>query len=104
MSRKAAADLVLGGPRTRRAEPTHQTGTLTWHHTEFGRRTDCETYRVVREGDGWQLLDADWTPIGSWAPTIDQAQYQAERHAARAIAAQRSTGNVSDSALVSQTS
>lgn len=99
--RKAAADLVLGGPRTRRAEPAHQTGTLTWHHTEFGRRTDCETYRVVREGDGWQLLDADWTPIGSWTPTIDQAQYQAERHAARA--ARDSTWNSPPAVGVSET-
>lgn len=71
--RKAAADLLLGGPRVRRTDPPMQTGSLTWHHTEFGRRSACETYHVVHQGDGWQLLDADWNPIGPAVPTIDQA-------------------------------
>lgn len=74
---------------------------LRWHHTEFGRRTDCETYRIVREGEGWQLLDADWTPIGPWSPTIGAALNQADRVAARA-AAKCSTRNVSEVAASSQ--
>jgi hypothetical protein len=59
---------------------------LTWHHTELGRRTTCEQYRIVRHGDGWVLLDADWTSLGV-ARTIEEAQQLAER------VAKRSTGN-----------
>jgi hypothetical protein len=74
-----------------------------WHHTEFGRRSDCETYRIVRDGVGWQLLDCEWNPIGDWTPTIEAALYQADRAAARAAAeARRSTGNVSEVPVCSQ--
>lgn len=94
MPRKLAADLVLGGPRVRRTEPADTTGTLAWHHTEFGRRTDCETYRIVHKAAGWLLLDAEWNPIGDPVPTIPIAQQLAERHARSAKAvAERSTGN-----------
>jgi hypothetical protein len=58
---------------------------LTWHHTEFGRRTDCGTFRIVHQGGGWQLLDADWNPLGT-APTIPGAQQLAERLLARSRA------------------
>jgi len=85
--RKAATDLLLGGPRVRRHDPPMQTGALTWQHTEFGRRTICETYHVVHQGEGWQLLDADWNPLAPAVRTIEEAMHQAERHAARAVAA-----------------
>jgi hypothetical protein len=61
---------------------------LTWHHTEFGRRTDCGTFRIVHQGGGWQLLDADWNPLGA-ASSIPAAQQLAERLHARATAAAR---------------
>lgn len=64
---------------------------LSWHHTEFGRRTDCETYRVVREGDGWQLLDVDWNPIGDPVATIAAAMNEADRQASRAARVPRGT-------------
>jgi len=83
--RKAAADLLHGGPGVRRTDPPMQTGTLSWQHTEFGRRTNCERYHVVHQGDGWQLLDADWTAIAPAVRTIEEAMHQAERHAARAL-------------------
>jgi hypothetical protein len=56
--------------------------TLTWQHTEFGRRTACGSYRIVHKGAGWQLLDADWNPLGE-AATIAAAQQLAEKLAAR---------------------
>jgi hypothetical protein len=59
---------------------------LTWHHTEFGRRTACGMYRIVHERGGWALLDRDWNPLCA-APTIVAAQQVAERLAARAAAA-----------------
>jgi hypothetical protein len=59
---------------------------LTWHHTEFGRRSTCEQYRIVRTGAGWQLLDAQWEPLAKPVATIPAAQRQAERCAARAAA------------------
>jgi hypothetical protein len=64
---------------------------LTWHHTEFGRRSTCERYRVVHEGAGWSLLDADWNTIAVNYATIAAAQLRAEQHAERlaAIARQR---------------
>jgi hypothetical protein len=66
---------------------------LTWHHTEFGRRTDCERFRIVHQGASWQLLDADWNPLGA-APTIAAAQQLAERVVARGRgAAPRETAN-----------
>ena len=81
--RKAAADLLLGGHRVRRGDLPVQTGALHWHHTEFGRRSACETYHVVHQGDGWQLLDAAWNPIGPPVPAIEDAMHAAERHATR---------------------
>jgi hypothetical protein len=62
-------------------------GQLTWDHTEFGRRSTCEQYRIVRTGAGWHLLDADWDPLAPPVATIRAAQRQAERWAARAAAA-----------------
>jgi hypothetical protein len=56
---------------------------LAWHHTEFGRRTACETYRIVHRGGGWQLPDADWNPLAEPVATIDAAQATAARLAAR---------------------
>jgi len=87
--RKAAADLLHGGPRVRRTDPPMQTGSLVWYHTEFGRRTSDERYHVVHQGEGWQLLNALWDPLGPAVRTIEEAMHQAERHAA---AAARKTG------------
>jgi hypothetical protein len=75
--RKSAADLTLGGRFKEPATPT-STGTLRWHHTELGRRTDCGRYRVVHSGDGWVLLDANWNDLGV-ARMIIEAQQLAER-------------------------
>jgi len=83
MPRKPAAELLHGGPRVRRHDPPMQTGTLTWQHTEFGRRTACETYHVVHQGEGWQLLDAAWDPLGPPVRMIEDAMHAAERHAQR---------------------
>ena len=59
---------------------------LSWHHTEFGRRSDDERYRIVHNSaGGWWLLDADWNPIAT-APTIPAAQNRAEMLAGRAHA------------------
>jgi hypothetical protein len=80
MPRKSAADLVLGGPRVRREEPAATTGLLHWHHTEFGRRTDCGRFRVVHAGSAWAVLDADWTQIAR-ADSVAAAQALAERMA-----------------------
>lgn len=60
--------------------------TVKWLHTELGRRTADGTYRIVRQGDGWVLLDAEWKDLGV-CRTIDEAQQLAER------IAKRSTGN-----------
>jgi len=81
---KSVTDLVLGGWRARRAgdDPPSTTGTLQWHHTELGRRTDDEQYRIVRHGDGWVLLDAEWNGLAV-ARTIKDAQQLAERLARR---------------------
>ena len=69
--------------RVRRTDPPMQTGTLSWSHTEFGRCSTCETYHVVHQGEGWQLLNADWDPIGPPQRLIEDAMYAAERHATR---------------------
>jgi hypothetical protein len=56
---------------------------LTWHHTEFGRRSDCERYRIVHNpAGGWWLLDARWDPIAA-ARDIAHAQQLAQQRAAR---------------------
>lgn len=81
--RKAASDLVLGGPRVRRTEPPAVSGVLRWLHTELGRRTPDEQYRIVRQGGGWQLLDVEWMPLAEPVETIHAAQQLAERLAAR---------------------
>lgn len=83
MSHKSVTDLILGGWRARRGDdPPSSTGTLTWHHTELGRRTNDDRYRIVRHGDGWVLLDAEWNDLGV-ARTIEEAQQLAERLARR---------------------
>jgi hypothetical protein len=51
------------GSRVKRLPQPPAGGSLTWHPTEFGRRTACERYRIVFKGGGWQLLDADWNPL-----------------------------------------
>ena len=56
---------------------------LVWHHTEFGRRSACETFHVVHSGSGWLLLDADWNEIGDPTPSVDAALNRAEQVAAR---------------------
>jgi hypothetical protein len=68
---------------------------LTWHHTEFGRRSTCERYRIVHEGGAWSLLDADWNAIAVNYATIAAAQQRAEQHADRlaVIARQRQESN-----------
>jgi hypothetical protein len=52
---------------------------LVWQATEFGRRTECGTYRVVHTDRGWQLLDADWNVIGQPTRKIAESQQLAER-------------------------
>lgn len=64
---------------------------LHWFHTELGRRTDDETYRIVRQGGGWQLLDTNWDPLAPPSATIAEAQQIAERLAARAAANTKGT-------------
>jgi hypothetical protein len=64
---------------------------LQWWHTELGRRTPDETYRVVRQNGGWQLLDREWLPLAPPCATIVEAQQIAERLAARAAALPRGT-------------
>lgn len=91
--RKAAADLVLGGPRVRRVEPPDASGLLKWHHTELGRRTADGAYRIVRQHGGWQVLDAEWAPLADPSPTIPEAQQLAERMAARAARLPRGTSD-----------
>lgn len=59
---------------------------LAWHSTEFGRRTDCGTFRIVHTDAGWQLLDADWNAICQATRKIPESQQIAER-----IAAQKSS-------------
>jgi len=76
MPRKSSADLTLGGPRFgRQAEPV---GTLVWHHTELGRRTDDERYRIIRAGDAWQLLDHNWNAL-ALPGTMEDMYRAAER-------------------------
>lgn len=65
---------------------------LTWHHTEFGRRSACETFHVVHDSRGWLLLDADWNPIGDPAPSVDAALNRAEQIATR-LARERMKGS-----------
>lgn len=73
--RKSAAALVLGGRRT---EPPDLRGCrLSWHHTELGRRTHDAAFRIVRQGDAWALLDADWNTLGG-CRTIADAQQLAD--------------------------
>lgn len=80
--RKSAAALVLGG---RRVEPPDlQCGHLHWHHTELGRRTDDEAFRIVRMGDGWALLDAAWNSLGV-CRTIPEALQLADQIAMKRV-------------------
>lgn len=61
---------------------------LAWHHTEFGRRSACEQFRIVHHPTaGWALLDAEWNPLAT-SSTVAGAQDRAEQIAARAAAAQ----------------
>lgn len=69
--------------------------TLRWHHTELGRRTDDERYRIVRHGDSWVLLDAAWNDLGV-CRTIEAAQQLAERLAARTTTLPRGTSQTSE--------
>ena len=57
---------------------------LTWHHTELGRRSTCERYRILRQGDNCRLLDGEWNPLGELCPSIEAAQRLAEQIEARA--------------------
>jgi len=87
MPRKSSADLTLGGPRFgRQPDPV---GTLVWHHTEFGRRTDDERYRIIRVGAAWQLLDAEWNAL-TLPGTMAEMMLAAERLVARGKAKARS--------------
>jgi hypothetical protein len=59
-------------------------GTLTWHHTELGRRTDCGRYHACRvDYDHWQLYDVEWDRIGGRVKTLVEAQTLAERDQAK---------------------
>jgi hypothetical protein len=64
---------------------------LVWHATEFGRRTECGTYRIVHTDGGWQLLDDNWNAVAEPTRKIVEAQQLAERVAARRRAAHAST-------------
>ena len=81
--KKTATELTLGS-RRRQALPDHAPGgALRWHHTEFGRRTDCERFRLVyRDRGGWQLLDADWNILADPTDMLTAMQL-AERLAKR---------------------
>ena len=58
--------------------------TLTWDHTELGRRTACGSYRIVRKTYEYcELLDAEWNFLAK-CPSIQAAQQLAEQFAARA--------------------
>ena len=70
--------------------------TLKWLHTELGRRTPDETYRVVRQRGGWQLLDREWEPLAPPCDTIAEAQQLAERMAARTARLPRGTSQTSE--------
>jgi len=60
---------------------------LTWHHTEFGRRSDCLSYSIMRKGyDGCLLLDTEWNVLAE-CPSIAAAQRRAEQ-----IETQKETG------------
>jgi len=77
---------------------------LVWHHTEFGRRTACQTYRIVRHAAGWQLLDAHWDPLAAPVATVALAQQIAEGVALRAARARaRGTSPTSQTPGTSQT-
>jgi hypothetical protein len=53
--------------------------TLTWQHTELGRRTACGSYHVVRKSfECVRLLDADWNEVAV-CPTVEAAQRLAEQ-------------------------
>ncbi len=58
-------------------------GTLTWHHTEFGRGTDCDSYHAMRCGDDWRVLDRDWNYISGLVKSLVACQEIAEKHKAR---------------------
>lgn len=54
--------------------------TLTWHATEFGRRTDDCRYRLKHTDTGWQLCDADsWHPLAEPTRRLRDAQQIADR-------------------------
>jgi hypothetical protein len=62
--------------------------TLSWHATEFGRRTDDGRYRIVHRDGGWQLLDAQWTPLAAPTRKIPESQALAE-HVERRVQQER---------------
>ena len=63
--------------------PPDSTGLLTWHHTEFGRRTTDGRFRVVRHlGSRWRVLDANWNVLDT-CDSVEGAQKIAEGFARR---------------------
>jgi hypothetical protein len=62
---------------------------LTWHATEFGRRTDDGRYRIVHTERGWRLLDAEWNPLAEPTRKIPESQGIAERLEQRRTATER---------------
>jgi len=57
---------------------------LTWHHTEFGRRSDDLRFHIVtRAGGGWELLEGDDWILVAVAPDLPRAQQLAQQRAAR---------------------
>jgi hypothetical protein len=70
-------------------------GTLTWVHTEFGRRTTGGRFRIVSALGRWQLLNETWD---RWTdelfPTVVAAEQCAEGIAAKLRAARSTKGEV----------
>jgi hypothetical protein len=93
VSRITSARMTLGrGYYGRDPEPACS-GTLTWVHTEFGRRTTGGKFRIVSALGRWLLLNEAWDP---WTTelfaTVVAAEQCAEVIAMKLRAAQSTQG------------
>lgn len=80
--------MTLGGGYYGRDPELACSGTLTWVHTEFGRRTIGGRFRIVSALGCWQLLDEVWDPwTNEVFTTIVAAEQCAERIATKLRAA-----------------